>query len=335
MKKAILLINLGSPASLSPKHVWKFLTEFLNDARVIDLPFIVRKILVNMIIVPFRTLKSRNMYKQIWKGENSPIIQYSNDLIDKIRQKIGKKYDVHIAMRYCQPNIKEVLQEMYLQQYDEIKIVPLFPHYASSTTGSIIERVMKIISKWNNIPNIKFQSSFYDNPLFVNAWVDNINNYKLDDYEHILFSYHGLPISHVNNNHAENEDCKTQNCTKEINEFNRFCYQAQCYETTRLFVEKLKLPKHKYSLCFQSRFSKKWLEPFADGTIINLANQGVKKILVLPISFVADCLETDYEIGQEYDELFQKHGGKKLTAVKSLNANNAWIDALAKIIIDF
>ncbi len=332
MKKAIVIVNLGSPSSLALKDVWKFLSEFLNDARVIDLPFIVRKILVNMIIVPFRTRKSRNMYRNIWSEKGSPIIMYSNNLTTKLQNIIGNNADIYLTMRYGKPNISTVLKDVYQKQYDEITFVPLFPHYASSTIGSITEKIMTIISKWNNIPAVKFTSSFYDNPLFIDAWIDNINHYKLTDYDHILFSYHGLPIRHVNNNHINQGSCKTQNCTTKINDLNSFCYQAQCYETSRLLASKLNIANNKYTSCFQSRFSKNWLSPFADETIIDLAAKGVKKILVLPLSFVADCLETQYEIGQEYEELFRKHGGEVLTAAKSLNDNDAWCDALSKII---
>ncbi len=334
MRKAIVIVNLGSPSSLAAKDIWKFLTEFLNDARVIDLPLIVRKILVNAIIVPFRVRKSRNMYKQIWKEDGSPIIQHSLNLVDKLSRKMGDEYDIHLAMRYGKPNVKETLQEIYKKQYEEITIVPLFPHYASSTVGSIDEKVMRILAKWNNIPSIKFTSAFYNNPLFINAWVNNLSSYKLDDYDHILFSYHGLPIRHVDANHAENDNCNKCNCTMELNTSNVFCYKAQCYATSRMLSEGLNISEDKYTTCFQSRFSKNWLKPFADATIIDLANKGARRILVLPLSFVADCLETNYEIAKEYDELFRQHGGEKLTAVSSLNANDEWADALSKIITE-
>ncbi len=334
MKKAIILVNVGSPSSLKLQDVRKFLTEFLTDYRVIDLPLIARFILVNCIIVPFRMNKSRNMYKQIWNKHNSPIIDYGYNLADKLNKKTDENHDIYIAMRYGEPNLKKVLNNIYGKQYDEIKIVPLFPHYASSTMGSIIEKTMKVVAKWNSIPVIKFSSPFYNNSLFINAWKTNLSNYNIDDYEHVLFSYHGLPLSHVNRSHINNSNCELDNCNLGVNSDNKFCYKAQCYETTKLLTEKLQLPRNKYTVCFQSRFSKKWLEPFADKTIIKLAEKGVKKILVLPLSFVADCLETSYEIALEYDELFRKHGGEKLTAVKSLNADDFWVDALKQIIIE-
>ncbi len=334
MKKAIILVNVGSPSSLKVRDVRAFLAEFLNDYRVIDLPLVARWLLVNLIIVPFRANKSRNMYKQIWSRQNSPIINHGYDLVNKLNKKTDTNHDIYLAMRYGKPNLKTVLNSIYEKQYDEIKIIPLFPHYASSTVGSIIEKTMHIVSKWNNIPEIKFSSPFYNNSLFIDAWHDNISNYNIDEYEYVIFSYHGLPLSHINRSHTNNNNCKSSNCKLGVNDNNKFCYQAQCYETTKLLAAKLQLSEDKYSVCFQSRLSNKWLKPFADKTIIDLANQGVKKILVLPLSFVADCLETSYEIGQEYNELFKKHGGEKLTAAQSLNANNSWVDTLQKMIID-
>ncbi len=334
MKKATILVNVGSPSSLKLRDIRKFLSEFLNDHRVIDLPLIVRLVLVNLIIIPFRASKSRDMYKQIWNENNSPIINHGYDLVDKLSKKTDENHHIYLAMRYGKPNLKKVINDIYNKQYNEIKIVPLFPHYASSTVGSIIEKTMQIVSKWNSIPTINFSAPFYDNPAFINAWECNLNRYNIDDYEHVLFSYHGLPLSHLNRSHIGNDNCENRNCNLGVNADNKFCYQAQCYETTKLLADKLKIPLDKYSVCFQSRLSKQWLEPFADKTIIKLAERGIKKILVLPLSFVADCLETSYEIGMEYDELFRKHGGEKLTLADSLNANDFWIDALKKIIID-
>ena len=191
----------------------------------------------------------------------------------------------------------------------------------------LIEKTAALIKKWNTFPDIEIVSSFYDNKYFIDAWVSKIKEHDLNKYDHILFSYHGLPTKHVEATH-NNKSCNTYNCKNEINETNQFCYQAQCHETTRLIVEKLNLKKEDYTICFQSRFSNNWLSPFADDIIKQKASEGIKNILVIPPSFVADCLETIVEIGIDYKELFEDNGGKNLQMVESLNDSNLFIDTI-------
>jgi ferrochelatase len=340
-RTAVLLVNLGTPDSPSVKDVRKYLSEFLNDPRVIDIPSIARFLLVNLIIVPFRAPKSAKIYRELWihnslpdgiKG--SPILYYGKSVREKLQNVLGNKYNVYLAMRYKNPSLDDVLTEIYKKNYEKIVVIPLFPQYASATTGSVIDKVMKIISKWWVIPEVIFISQFYDNEGYINSFLEHAKKYNLDEYDHVLFSYHGLPVRQVDKVYKDGTLCEEHNCETEINETNKYCYKATCYATTRLIVQKLNIPPEKYTVCFQSRLDKKWLEPFADKIIIEQAKKGAKRLLVFSPSFVADCLETLVEIGIEYQKLFEEHGGEKVQLVESLNDHPMWIESLKSIVVN-
>lgn len=334
MKEAILLINLGTPKAPSQVFVARYLTQFLNDKRVIDINPILRFILVNLIIVPFRSLKSSKLYKHIWTKEGSPLLINSTQLKEKIQKKVGEKYIVELAMRYQTPSIKSVLEKLRKQQPEKIYVLPLYPQYASSSTGSTIEEVLNQIKGWEVIPNLNIISKFYDHPKFIEALLDEGKKYNINDYDHVLFSYHGLPERQISKGslHYGSRSCNLGDCCNSITKNNQYCYRANCFETTRQLVKGLNIPEGKYTLAFQSRLDKKWLQPFSDKVIEELGKKGCKKVLVFSPAFVADCLETIYEIGTEYDEIFKEHGGEKMTLVNSLNSNDAWISALLQIV---
>lgn len=333
-KTAVLLIQLGTPDSPKTKDVRNYLFEFLNDARVIDLPWLLRKLLVNLIIVPFRAPKSAKVYKELWTEEDSPLLLYSKSLQNKLQVELGSAYKVELAMRYKNPSMGEVLERMRKEHYNKIILLPLFPHYASATTGSALEKALSIISKWYVIPELKIVSTYFDNVNFIDSIVEQGKQFIITDFDHILFSYHGLPNRQVDKVYEDAKPCSSHNCENEIAEENRFCYKAQCYATSRLVSEKLNIKKENYTVCFQSRLNKEWLEPFADKTIIELAKNGIKKILVFSPAFVADCLETTIEIGVEYQELFREHGGEQIQLVPSLNDHPRWVETLKNLVID-
>jgi len=331
-KIGVLLVQLGSPNSPKTADVRKYLFQFLNDPRVIDLPWLLRKILVNVMIVPFRSPKSAKIYKKLWTPEGSPLIIHSENLMNKLQNILGNDYSVHLAMRYQNPSLESVMEEMKLAHYNKIIIFPLFPHHASATTGSILEKTMKIMRKWYVIPEVKMISSYYDDEGFIDSIVNQSSNFNIDDFDHILFSYHGLPISQVDKVYEDKKPCADHNCENEINDNNKYCYKAQCYGTTRLVAEKLKIPEEKYTVCFQSRLNKNWLEPFADQVVKNLAGEGAKRLLVFSPAFVADCLETIIEIGEEYQQIFINAGGEKVQLVPSLNDSDKWVNAVKSLI---
>jgi len=332
-KTCVLLINLGTPDSPSTKDVRKYLIEFLNDPRVIDIPVITRFFLVNFIIVPFRAPKSAKIYKELWTESGSPILIYGKSVQMKLQEALGEKYKVELAMRYQNPGLDEVVGEMEKKNYNKIILLPLFPQYASASTGSAIDKAMKLISKWWIIPEIKIFSQFYDDEGFINTIIEQAKKYNLDEYDHILFSYHGLPIRQVDKVYEDGRLCEEHNCETEITEDNKYCYKATCYATTRLLAEKLNLSENRYTVCFQSRLDKKWIEPFSDKVVVEQAKKGAKKLLVFSPAFVSDCLETTIEIGKEYQQIFEKHGGKKIQLVESLNDHPMWIDALMNIVL--
>ena len=332
-KTGVLLLNLGTPDSPSTTDVRSYLFQFLNDPRVIDLSWLLRKILVNLIIVPFRAPKSAKLYQQLWTENGSPLLYYSNKVSQLLNDALGEDYTVHLAMRYKNPGIPDVLAEMKKLNYSRIVVLPMFPQYASASTGSALEMVMNEIGKWWAIPELKIISQYYDHPDFLDAVVDRASQYDLDEYDHVLFSYHGLPTRHVDKIYEEGL-CADRDCDHEITVENQYCYKATCFATTRLLAEKLGLSEAEYTVCFQSRLDKDWLEPFSDRVVETLAKQGAKKLLVFSPAFTADCLETVIEIGDEYQQIFTQNGGEKIQLVESLNDHPLWVSCLKKLVVD-
>jgi ferrochelatase len=330
-KTAVLLINLGTPDSPSVSHVRSYLSQFLNDPRVIDIPWLLRKILVNLIIVPFRAPKSAALYRKLWTANGSPLLYYSNRVKQLLQKELSEEYEVYLAMRYKNPSIPDVLEMIRRKNFHRIIVLPMFPQYASASTGSAHEEVMRVVSKWWVIPDVTFINQYYDHPGYIGSMAEIGRKYAHQDYDHVLFSYHGLPERHVDKVY-DTGLCADHNCENEITEENKFCYKATCYGTTRLLAAALNIPKEKYTVCFQSRLDEKWLMPFSDKVVEECAKKGMKKILVFSPAFTADCLETIIEIGDEYQHIFEAHGGEKVQLVESLNDHPLWISCLRDIV---
>ncbi|MDA7856534.1 ferrochelatase [Gammaproteobacteria bacterium] len=330
MKKSLLIINLGTPDSPSYFHVFKYLRQFLSDEKVLNINPILRFILVNFIICPLRSLSSSKIYKKVWHDEKGSPLLYNTM---KLKEGIAKKLpdvDVEYAMRYQSPSIKNVIEKMLLKNPDELIILPLFPHYAAATTGSVFKEVTKCLSdKWV-VPKVTFINQFYDNNKFINAWVEEASKFDIASYDKVIFSYHGVPNSHVDNVY-EDSICADNDCELSITEQNKFCYKATVYETTKLLANRINLHESKYEVAFQSRLTNKWLEPFTDKVLEDLPKNGHKKVLVFSPAFTADCLETIIEIGDEYQEIFHDAGGEILDYVPSLNYSDEWINAVIDI----
>ncbi len=331
LKTAVILVNVGTPDSPSVKDVRRYLFEFLNDARIIDIPWLLRKILVNLIIVPFRAPKSAKLYKLLWSNKGAPLMFHSNSVKEKLQQQLASNYTVFAAMRYGNPNIRDEMEQIRTMSFSKIIVLPMFPQYASSSSGTAVEAVMQQIKNWNVIPEIRVIGQFYSHPQFVSAMAERINEYHPAKYDHIIFSYHGLPLTHINSVHPQH-DSESCTCNKQFPAHGEFCYKATCYETTRLLAAKLGISNDKYSQSFQSRLAKKWLKPFTDKLLISKAEEGVKSILIIAPAFVADCLETTVELGIEYKNMFLKAGGKNLDYVESLNDMPAWISNIKSLI---
>lgn len=331
MSKAILLINLGTPDSPDKKSVRSYLRQFLNDPFVIDMPRIARLLLVNLMIIPFRLNKSTKLYKRLWTESGSPILLHLEKLRERLQHESGEKYPVYVAMRYGNPSIQSVLSTIDQSGVEEVLVLPLFPQYASSTTGSIVHAVQKHKKKLQNIRDIKFIRHFYDDPGFINAFCKRIAGYQPESFDHIIFSCHSLPERHIQLIHPEHRvhGCV---CEQKMPVYGKECYKATGYQTARLIAGALNLSQDHYTVSFQSRFAKKWIGPFTEDVVVQLAREGKSRILVVAPSFVADCLETIVEIGQDYRELFIRHGGKELVMCESLNAEEEWVEAVRMLV---
>ena len=335
MKTGVLLINLGTPDSPSTADVRKYLSEFLNDPRVIDINPIGRFVLVNGIIVPFRSSKSAKLYQAIWTKEGSPLLTNSVKMKTLLQQQLGNDYVVELGMRYQSPSLESAMDKLRAAQVDKIIMIPLYPQYASSSTGSSVAEALRILQKWEVTPSFEVISKFHDHPDFIAACVAVAGKYTIANYDYVIFSYHGLPERHITKGsaHYGANSCKLGNCCDTITEANQYCYRANCFATTRALVKALNIPEGKYESTFQSRLDDKWIKPYSDKVIKQKALEGKKNILVFSPAFVADCLETIYEIGTEYNELFREHGGEKIQLVESLNDHPAWITALKNMVL--
>ncbi len=334
-KIGVLLLQLGTPDDPSVSSVRKYLKQFLNDPRVIDIPYLLRKILVNLIIVPFRAPKSAKIYKELWDYGNgvSPLIHHSEALQNELQNRFSNEnVHVHLAMRYKNPSMPSVLNRMKNDGFDHIIILPLFPQYASASSGSAIEHAMQLISKWWVIPQLSVINQFYTNEGYLDSIIERAKVNDLSSFDHIVFSYHGLPERQVDKVYEADDLCGDQPCETEINDKNKLCYKATCYATTRLLADKLNLDNDHYTVAFQSRLDKKWLTPFSDEIVADLAKNGAKRILVFSPAFVADCLETIIEIGDEYQEIFEENGGEEVVLVESNNTHPLFIDGMEALI---
>ena len=330
-KTAILLMNVGSPDRPEVNAVYKYLTQFLNDERVIDLPWLLRKFLVNGIIIPFRVRNSTRLYQKLWTEKGSPLIFYSEEMKEKLQKRLNDNTKVFVGMRYGNPGYKAAISEIKKEGFERLIIFPLYPQFAMSTTETSVVAVEEELKRQNIKIKTTVVEQFYDHPLFIKAFVEQAKKYDLEKYDHIIFSYHGLPNRQIEKCHPgiKVQDCQ---CNGDIPEYGTHCYRATTFATSRKIANALGLEKENYSISFQSRLSRNWLSPFTDEMLLKKIKEGKKNILVLAPSFVTDCLETIVEIGEDYGELFKENGGETLQMVDSLNAEPQWIDAMQKII---
>ena len=330
-RKAVLMISLGTPDSPGWFDVASYLSEFLGDGRIINIPSFLRYLLVNLIIVPTRTFSSSKSYKELWTERGSPLKYHMEDLTEKVQAKLKASHDVYYAMRYKNPSVKNQLRELENRGYDEIVLFPVFPQYSSAANGSFLDHTLKQIAKWTVIPSVKTVDQFYDNEDFLEAFSENIEKFNLDEYDKVIFSYHGLPMSQLDEVYEKGK-CDDRECEDGVQGDNHHCYRATCYETTKLLIDKIGIDASKTITSFQSRLDSKWVKPFSDKVLEQFADEGIKKVLVVSPSFTGDCLETIIEIGDEYKELFIEKGGQKLDYVPSLNSNDSWGRCIVNII---
>jgi len=331
MKKNVLLINLGTPLKPNAIEIYRYLTEFLNDRRVVDLPAFIRWPLVNLFIVPFRCHQSMKAYKKIWQTQGSPLLYNSIQLKEALAQELGENYQVELGMRYGIPSIEDALQ--LFQHQRNLILLPLFPHYSSAATGSALAKCMQLLASQWIIPDLSIKKEFYDHLGFIHAYSKMIQE-QLHGLaiEKLLFSFHGLPERHIIKSGCRADCDKKHNCPT-IQESNDHCYRAQCYATSNLIAQELQLNESQYLVSFQSRLGRiPWIKPYTDLLLFELRKQNVKRLAVASPSFVVDCLETLEEINIRLRQQWLALGGEELIFIPSLNYHPAWVKALSDII---
>lgn len=336
MKKGVLLVNLGSPDSTDTKDVKKYLGEFLMDERVIDIPYLVRALLVKGIILNTRPKKSAKAYRKIWWPEGSPLIVLSKRLHKKVQEKV--EIPVALAMRYGNPSLEFGLQQLVDQGVTNVLVIPLYPQFAMATTETILVLAQKLVQE--KFPALQLESlpAFYAKKEYIQNLAASIEEQReAFQPDYILFSYHGVPERHIKKSDVTKSHCKIDGqCCITSSAAHEFCYRHQCYETTKQVAQVLGLPEGTYSTSFQSRLGRDpWLQPYTDATIDALAQKGIKKLAVATPAFVSDCLETLEEIGMEAAHSFKENGGEDFLAIPCLNDRDDWVLTLSNWIKDF
>lgn len=341
-RTGIMLVNIGTPASLSVADVREYLRQFLGDARVIDLNPFIKWIVLNLFILRSRPAESAEAYASVWDAERgSPLLYHSLDFADKLRLQLGEKYDVEVGMQYCEPNVYTTMEAMRARGTDRVIVVPMYPQYASSATGAANEIVYKAAAKVYSTPYLHTVPAFFDHPGYINAYADIITSVVgpgCSKFDHLLMSFHGVPETHCERTDDTGLLCNRQaNCCATIVQANRNCYRAQAFATARRIANAVGIEGGKYSIAFQSRLSAAgpvWIQPYTDLELVKLAKAGVKRIAVVVPSFTADCLETLEEIGIRGKEDFIEAGGESLTLIPCLNSHDSWISGMVDILKD-
>ena len=335
MNKGVLLVNLGSPDSPSVADVRRYLREFLMDGRVLDAPWPVRFCIVHFAILPFRPKHSAEAYQKIWAPEGSPLVFTSRHVQAKLQQRVS--VPVELAMRYQNPSIPQAVRSLAQTGVDEVLVIPLFPHYAMSSFETAVERVRKVAAALAPQMRVQVQPPFYAEPEYIAALVGGAQEYLKRGYDHLLFSFHGLPERHLRKSDPTGGHClASADCCTTASPAHATCYRAQCFKTVAAFVKRAGVPEGKYSISFQSRLGRDpWLKPYTDYELPRLAQKGVRKLLVMCPAFVSDCLETLEEIGLRGRETFLEAGGAECVLIPCLIEHPLWLEALEGMVDRF
>lgn len=335
MKKAVLLVNLGSPNSPSAPDVRRYLREFLMDGRVLDVPWLVRFCIVHFAILPSRPKASAHAYQTIWTAGGSPLVVTSRSVQQQLQQRV--EIPVELAMRYQNPSIPDAVERLAAQGVGELLLIPLFPHYAMSSYETAVERVREVAAKRAPAMRIVVQPPYYDHPDYISALVASAQGYLAEDYDHLLFSFHGVPERQIRKSDPTGGHClSVVNCCETPSPAHARCYRAQCFKTVAAFNRAAGIPAGKSSVAFQSRLGRDpWLTPYTDQQLTTLARRGVKRLRVLCPAFVSDCLETLEEIGMRGKETFLEAGGTDFKMIPCLNEHPRWITALERMVQRF
>jgi len=335
MNKGVLLVNLGSPDSPSVPDVRRYLREFLMDGRVLDVNWLLRFCVVHFAILPSRPKQSAEAYHKIWTPAGSPLVVTSRNVQEKLQRRIP--VPIELAMRYQNPSIPQAVRNLAQKGVGEVLLIPLFPHYAMSSFETAVERMKEVAAALAPQLRVQVQAPFFDRPDYISALVASAQEFLQRGYDHLLFSYHGLPERHLRKSDPTGGHClATGNCCETASPAHATCYRAQCFKTVAAFVKQAGVPKDKYSVAFQSRLGRDpWLKPYTDYELPRLAERGVKKLLVICPAFVSDCLETLEEIGLRGREAFLAAGGTNFALIPCLNEHPLWLEALERMVRRF
>jgi ferrochelatase len=335
-RRAILLMNLGSPDSTAVKDVRRYLNEFLMDGRVIDIPLISRALLVRGIIVPFRAPKSAEAYKTIWTKDGSPLVVLTKQLQAALQEQVPEP--VAIAMRYGTPSPRQAFDALAKAHpnLEEVILLPLYPHYAMSSYETAVAYARKQHKQSGYSFKLTEIKPFYNEPQYIESLSANIRPWLADEYDHILFSYHGIPARHLRKTDITGGHClQGNNCCNTASAAHQYCYRHQVFTTTKLLTQQLGIPENKYSISFQSRLGKGWLEPFTDIRLEQMPGEGIKKLLIVSPAFVSDCLETLEELEERGKDIFMHAGGESYKMIPCLNTHPNWVKTIARWINDY
>ena len=334
MSKGVLLVNLGSPDSTAVGDVRRYLREFLMDGRVIDVPWPLRAFIVGMVLIN-RPKQSAEAYHKIWTPEGSPLIVTSRRVQAKLQERVT--VPVELAMRYRSPSIPEAVRKLAAEKLEEVLVIPLFPHYAMSSYETAVVRVKKVAGRVAPGMRIEVQPPYGDTPDYIAALTASARNYLEAGYDHLLFSFHGVPVRHLRQTDPTRDHCLVAlNCCNVDSPAHASCYRAQCFKTVAAFVKQAGVPAGKYSVSFQSRLGRDvWLMPYTDAVLSELPKRGIEKLLVICPAFVSDCLETLEEIGIRGRATFLSAGGKEFSLVPCLNEHPLWLAALENMVRRF
>lgn len=328
-EKAALLINLGSPASTSVADVKTYLGEFLSDERVID-KALVRKLIVPLIILNTRPKKSAEAYASIWTEKGSPLIATSRAQQELVKEEV--EVPVYLAMRYADPSIPDILQQMIKDGIKEVFVIPLYPQYAMSSYETVVVKVTETIAEHNLPLDVDFLQPFYNDPEYLDMLADSMRSYLEKPFDKMLFSFHGIPERHLRVSDPSHAHCLvTGDCCKKANPAHATCYRHQCFYVVKEVVKRLELNEEQYFISFQSRLGRDpWLRPYTDLTLEEWGKQGIKHVRIACPAFVTDCLETLEEIAEEGKEIFEENGGESFELIPCLNEDPRWIQFMAK-----
>ena len=325
----VLLINTGTPEAPTYFGVRRYLRQFLSDARVLDMPRFSRFLLLHFLILPLRSARSAQAYRKIWTSQGSPLRTHTLAFRERLQHVLGETYKVVYAMRYGQPSIASAWQE--LKDCTELVIFPLYPHYAASSTASALAEAMRVVSRDWNVPITRVIAPFFQDPGFLSAFAERIQNAAhTQKWEHLVFSFHGLPQHHIQKSGCAGS-CAKHSCTVEAR--TSLCYRAQCFATVRELVQLLQIQAGDYSVGFQSRLgSRPWIKPYFDELLVELRQKGIQRLAVVCPSFVADCLETLEEIRIRARATWQALGGEELLLIPCLNEAELWVQAAGRMV---